>query len=128
MRSGVTGVLLDITSRSRLIRGINLFLRSQSDRGEQLAGAPLGPDGKPMRSQVMNQGYPLAVPLADAEENIVQIAELAQQNNAQVLLVTQLIPATAFKIFIVLESREQLSPSLQCSSSGSNSSSSATVF
>ena len=57
----------------------------------------MGPDGKPMRSQVMNQAYPLAVPLEDAEENITHIAEVAESNGAQVLLVTQLISSNGFQ-------------------------------
>ena len=97
MRSGVTGIILDLSSSSRLVRGVNLFFRAQGERGGHLSGAPLGPDGKPMRSQVMNQGYPLAVPLADAKENIVNIAQVAKDNGAQILLVAQLISVNGFQ-------------------------------
>ncbi|MBM74441.1 MAG: hypothetical protein CMK59_03500 [Proteobacteria bacterium] len=97
MKTGFLGRLLTLSSQSRLIRGANLLLRSRSKPTEHLVGAPLGSDGKPMRSQVMNQEYPFAVPLKDAEENIEQIAQVAKVHGAQVLLVAQLISSSGFQ-------------------------------
>ena len=84
--------------RLRMIAGSDLIMRSlKSEKSApHIAAPPLGPDGKPMRSQVMHQGYPMAVPIEDARLNLIQIQSIASAYNAQVVLLPQLISKQSF--------------------------------
>ena len=82
----------------RIIAGSDLLFRmiTTDSNTANIAAPPLGPDGQPMRSQVMHQGYPMAVPIEDARQNLIQIQSIAASNQAQVILVPQLIAQQSF--------------------------------
>ncbi|MEC7984852.1 MAG: hypothetical protein VX278_06795, partial [Myxococcota bacterium] len=85
-----------LARQSHLIIGADLLLRSFQKRQETIDRPPLGPDGKPMRSQVFAQDNPYAVPLSDAEQNILSIAKMAEKYDANLLLVAQHIAQKSF--------------------------------
>ena len=80
----------------RVVVGADLVLRFWTSGNVKPQAPPLGPDGKPMRSQVFAQNYPYAVPLEDAEQNIRSIAKSAEEKGAKVLLVVQHIAKNSF--------------------------------
>ncbi len=81
----------------RLIAGFDLLLRGFSQPPQiQLDGPPLGPNGQVLNNQLMDQNYPFAVPLEDAKQNLIDIANTAQKRNVRCLLIAQIISRNAF--------------------------------
>lgn len=89
--------LAKLARKARIIAGSDLLFRALSHPPEaNISSPPLGPDGTPMRSQVMHQGYPMAVPLEDARVNILEIQAIALQHNTQIILIPQIIAQQSF--------------------------------
>jgi lysophospholipase L1-like esterase len=81
----------------RFIAGFDLMFRQlNSSPKAQLDGPPLGPDGQVLDTQIMDQTYPYAVPLEDAQQNLWDIANIASKRGVKCVLVAQFISRNSF--------------------------------